>query len=90
MPRHIEAEALTTFEVTTDGERLTLNAEDSVGEAVSMSLPTACLTQMVLTLPRMAQMALRRRHRDDSLRIVYIRRRPGRSNAARARPGPTS
>lgn len=68
---HIEAQSLTTFEVTDDGARLHLNAEDAKGSAVSLSLPIECLSQMVMTLPRMAQAALRRQHRDDSLRIVY-------------------
>lgn len=71
MGKHIDAEALTTFEMTSDGSRLQLNGEDAEGSAVSLSLPTECLTSMVMALPRMAQAALRRQHRDESLKIVY-------------------
>jgi hypothetical protein len=67
----IEAEALTTFEVTPDGARIRLNARDSGGGDVSFSLPVDCVSQMVMTLPRIAQEAVRRLHGDDSLKIVY-------------------
>jgi len=68
---HVEAETLTTFEVTGDGSRIRLNATASDGAPVSFSLPTDCLRQMVMTLPRIAIEALRRQHDDSSLRIVY-------------------
>jgi hypothetical protein len=71
MGAQIDAETLTTFEVSGDGQRLRLHATDGGGEAVSMSLPAECLTQMVMTLPRMALAALRTRHKDNSLRLVY-------------------
>ena len=67
----IEAETLTTFEVTPDGRRIRLNAAAADGGPVSLSLPSECLNQLAMTLPRMASEALRRRYNDDSLRIVY-------------------
>lgn len=67
----IEAEALTTFEVTPDGARVRLNGRASDGAAVSFSLPIDCVSQMVMTLPRIAQEAIRRFHGDDSLKLVY-------------------
>jgi hypothetical protein len=68
---HVEAERLINFEISADGERLRLCGEDAGGAPVSFSLPTELLTQMVMTLPRMAEAALQLRHQDQSLRIVY-------------------
>ncbi len=67
----IDAEALTTFEVTPDGTRVRLNARDADGGDVSFSLPIGCVSQMVMTLPRIAQEAVRRFHGDETLKIVY-------------------
>ncbi len=67
----IEAEALTTFEVTDDGSRIRFNGTAFDGAPVSFSLPTECMRQMVMTLPKVAIEALRRQHGDSSLRIVY-------------------
>ncbi len=67
----IDAEALTTFEVTPDGTRVRLNARDAGGGDVSFSLPIDCVSQMVMTLPRITQEAVRRFHGDESLKIVY-------------------
>ena len=67
----IEAETLTTFEVAQDGGRVRFNCLDADGGAVCLSLPVDSMMQMVMTLPRVAQQALRRHHGDDSLRLVY-------------------
>jgi hypothetical protein len=68
---HIDASALTTFEVDEEGARLRICAEDAHGRPVSMSLPSESLRQMMMTLPRLAQTALRHRYRDDRMRVVY-------------------
>lgn len=67
----IEAEALTTFELAPDGGRVRFHATDAAGAPVSFSLPADCLRQLVMTLPAVAQEAMRRQYRDPSLRIVY-------------------
>ncbi len=67
----IEAETLTAFDVTPDGVRFRLNAMASDGSPVSLGLPSECLHQLVMSLPRVASEALRRQHNDDSLRVVY-------------------
>ena len=67
----IEAETLTTFEVNPEGTRVRLNGAAADGRPVSFSLPSDCLNQLTMTLPRIASEALKRRHKDDSLRIVY-------------------
>ena len=67
----IEAEALTTFEVTSDGSRVRVNVQALDGSAAALVLPTTCLQQLVMTLPDMAQRALRRQDNDESLRLVF-------------------
>jgi len=71
MSNDIVAETLTKFEVTPDGAHVRFHAKSPEGSPVSMSLPTECLTQMLMTLPRIALEALQKRHSDESLRIVY-------------------
>ena len=69
--REIEAAALTTFEVVPDGTRVRLNVEDADGQPATLVLPTACLQQLVMTLPAMVQRALQRRHRDETLKASF-------------------
>jgi hypothetical protein len=69
--KSIDAESLTTFEVTSDGARVRFNGRDADGAPVSMSLPANCMQEMMMTLPRIAQEALRRLHGDQSLSVVY-------------------
>lgn len=71
MKRDIEAESLTTFEIAPDGTGVRVRVRAVDGEEASVTLPSVCLNQLLMTLPRMALMALRARHGDDSLRIVY-------------------
>ena len=67
----IEVEALTTFDVTPGGERIRMHARDRDGKAATFSVPSESVMQLMMTLPRMARQALRARHGDDSLRVVY-------------------
>jgi len=71
MSDEIVAASLTKFEVTQDGARVCFHAKNHKGAPVSMSLPSECLTQMLMTLPRIALEALQKKHNDQSLRIVY-------------------
>lgn len=70
MSSDIEADALTTFEVAPDGSRVRIRAT-AAGAPASISLPAECLSQMMMTLPRIAVQALRRRFDNDKLKIVY-------------------
>ena len=67
----IAATGLTTFEVAPEGEEITLHMMQSDGSAASLRLPLACLTQLLMTLPEIQAQALRARHGDPNLRIVY-------------------
>jgi hypothetical protein len=67
----IEAETLTTFELAPDGSRVRLNGAAADGRPVSLSIPSECLNQLAMTLPRMASEAIRRQYNDRALRMVY-------------------
>jgi hypothetical protein len=71
MGTDIEAADLTTFEIAPDGSRFRICVVDIEGQPASLGLPTDCLPNLIMTLPRMAAQALRARNRGDSLRIVY-------------------
>jgi hypothetical protein len=62
---------LTTFVVTDDGTHLRMNVACRDGAEVSLGLPTECLQELMMTLPRMMSEALRVRYHDESLRLVY-------------------
>jgi hypothetical protein len=67
----LRASRLTTFSVTADGESASIGFADEAGEASSLMLPTSCLHAFIMTLPEMAQQALRRRSGDQHLRLVF-------------------
>ncbi len=69
--KHIEATALTTFEVDPDGERVHFHVRDSEGRPAELVLPATCLSQLLMTLPRVMREALRNSSGDRSLRVVY-------------------
>ena len=71
MSAEIEGKTLTSFQVSPDGTQFRLNLRDSEGGPASITLPTDCLNQLVMTMPRIAAEALRLRYRDNSLRLVY-------------------
>lgn len=77
MERCIHAEALTTFDIAPDGSSVKLNVRDDQGAAAALELPTLCLNQLLMTLPRMIQGALRKSRKDDSLRLVHSMERFG-------------
>ena len=62
---------LTTFEIDPDGDYFRLNFSDTEGKPASVTLPTDCLNELVMTMPRIATTALRIKHNDSSLRLVY-------------------
>jgi hypothetical protein len=71
MKNEINAAALTTFEVALDGSSVKLNVLDEAGLPASLILPAACVNQLLMTIPRMVETALRNAHGDDSLRFVH-------------------
>lgn len=71
MAREIHASALTTFDIAPDGAKVRLHVRDGAGLPATLVLPTDCLSQLLMTLPRMVQAALRASHGDASLRLVH-------------------
>jgi hypothetical protein len=67
----IRAERLTTFSVAADGISVSLGVADEEGRTGALILPTACLKELMMTLPEMMRRALRLQHHDPSLRLVY-------------------
>lgn len=67
----IYAETITHFSITPDGAHLRMSGKNSDGQAVAMTMPTTLISQLVMTLPRMAQAALEAQHNTDDLRIVF-------------------
>jgi hypothetical protein len=62
---------LTTFTIDSDGCHFQLSFVCHDHTLGSLRLPTECLTQLVMTLPRMMTQALQKRYADNSLRLVY-------------------
>ena len=71
MPSEIHATALTTFAVDPDGGHVRLNVRDQAGQPAALVLPAQCVNQLLMSLPRMLQTALRNSHGSDSFRLVY-------------------
>jgi DNA polymerase III sliding clamp (beta) subunit (PCNA family) len=67
----IEGRHLTAFDVAPDGKRFRLNFTDDQGRPAAITLPTECLNDLLMTLPRIVSRALHARYRDSSLRVVF-------------------
>ncbi len=67
----IRANQLTTFAVAPDGATVSIGVADEYGEKSALVLPTSCLQALVMTLPEMAQQALKRKHGDAHIRLVF-------------------
>ncbi len=67
----IHANALTTFAISPDGSRVRFNVRDQNGEVSALDLPSSCINQLLMTLPRIVQEALRQSRGDSSLRLAY-------------------
>ena len=70
-PKTLQVASLTTYKVGTDGAHVDINACDHEGVPMTMVMSTACITQLLMTLPRILQEALEVRSEDDSRRVVY-------------------
>jgi hypothetical protein len=67
----IRAQRLTTFSIAADGGSIAIGVADEEGTPGALMLPTACLKELMMTLPEMMRRALRLQHDDASLRLVY-------------------
>src|SRR5260370_29287906 len=71
VPRLSIVQKLTTFSIAADGTRFRMNFISGDGDHACLDLPTECLTELIMTLPRMVRQALHARHHDDNLPLVY-------------------
>ena len=69
--RTLQASRLTNCSVAADGTSVALGVADTDGREVAVVLPTECLKALIMTLPELMSRALRLRHRDPGLRLVY-------------------
>lgn len=67
----IKVSSLTTFEVDPAGRHVQLDFVDCAGKKGCIVLPADSLQQLLMSLPKMVQTALRSRHGDNSLRLVH-------------------
>ena len=63
--------ALSTCQVSPDGQGVHLHFLDDEGHRVSIAMSFDKLTALIMTLPKLATNALQARHGDPSLRIVF-------------------
>jgi hypothetical protein len=71
MSNEIYVASLTTCEVAPEGHYVRLNFEDALGRPATLRLTSACVQQLVMTLPRLLSEALQAQHGDRSLRAVF-------------------
>jgi hypothetical protein len=69
--RRLGVDKLTHFSVCCSGRHVEVGFTDQMGEPVSLELPQDCLSALLMTLPRMIELALRRRTGNPALRQVY-------------------
>lgn len=62
---------LLTFSVAADGRTVSLGMADEERNSITLVLPAKLLQAFVMTLPEMAQQALRRKNDDPDLRLVF-------------------
>jgi hypothetical protein len=61
----------TAYEVSPDGLWVRMNVVDCGGNPAVFVFPSDRIGQLLMTLPKMAKEAIRKRHKDDSLRVVF-------------------
>ncbi|MGH3850951.1 MAG: hypothetical protein ACRDRT_14855 [Pseudonocardiaceae bacterium] len=69
--KQMNIQSLTAYQVAHDGSNFRMHALDDEGNAVTVQFPTECLKQLMPTLPRALEEALRAQTRDASLRLVH-------------------
>src|SRR5262245_31253959 len=67
----ISGTSLTACQIVPDGSSIRLVFEAADGRPASLTLPLQCIQQLLMTLPHAASQAIRARHRDDTLRLVF-------------------
>lgn len=71
MSRGIVIEKLVTFETASDGSAVRLIMEDSAGQTVRLIIGIDCVSSLIMSLPKIASIAVTRARNDPSLRLTY-------------------
>jgi hypothetical protein len=71
MPNEIDVASLTTCQVAPDGQYVRLNFADALGRPAALRLTSACIQQLIMTLPHLLSKALQAEHGDRSMRAVF-------------------
>jgi hypothetical protein len=71
MARDIGVQALTTCGIAADGRHVRVSFTDTNGCPASLTLPTDCAQQLIMTLPELVSWALQAELSDDSVRAVF-------------------
>lgn len=71
MSEDIEIRKLSTFETASDGSAVRLLIEDAAGREMGLVLAIDCLTSLLMTLPKIASIAVTRANNDPDARIAY-------------------
>jgi hypothetical protein len=71
MARDIGVQALTTCGIAANGRYVRMNFTDTHGCPSSLTLPTDCAQQLIMTLPELVSRALQAELSDDSVRAVF-------------------
>lgn len=67
----IDSHALTTCDVTPDGQTISLGFVNSEGKPAAIKMPVEQVGALAMTLPALIEKALQTRFRDTSLRYTY-------------------
>ncbi len=67
----VKVKKMTTYEISDDGEAVTLNFVDEADRPASLRLQIPDLGNLSMTLPSLIEAALRRRHREGACRYAY-------------------
>ena len=62
---------LTTFDVASDGESVSIHVKDERGDPATLTLPSDCLHALLMTMPEIVRRSLQARFRDPAMRVVY-------------------
>ena len=71
MTDELRVQSLTTAEIALDGQHIRLNVIDTRARPASLTLPTQCVHQLIMTLPQLLSKALKAETSDDSARAVF-------------------
>jgi hypothetical protein len=67
----IFCKSLTTFDVAPDGTFFRMNFVDVGDRPATVVFPAECLSELLMTIPRIVTQAMRAKYGDSSLRLVY-------------------